>query len=688
MPRLSLRPLLCLLPLVSIAGVEEEVPGLRRIVATDGDFTAVVEDRRVRAVGFDEIEDLAGSIGIDRDDIRAVRYHGTLHVAEGGEHVFRVEVDDAARILIDGVQVLPRWATRDGGPEWEESVHLEAGPHDFQIDYRNDGGGGEVAIEWEGPGLKRGPLDDHVTTASWGGMSVVDREAFADDGERVRGLRARFYADTACDELAAERLVGDIDVAGGLPFADGRSEEFAVEWTGVLRIDRAGEYRFRCEHDDGAQLRIAGRDVFGEWHPEGGGHGRSEGRIELAEGLHPFHLRYNQGRGDAELALTWRGPGVDEGPIPAERLRTSPWPEMRHRAPMLVFLFVGHSNLDGRAGGPAGEVHPRAWIWDDDRWRRPDDGDNGPVRPFLATVAERYPDHRVGAVRIAKSGSSVDRDWREGKRNFAEAVAAAEEVGRHGHLVGIVSFLGWCDGGERDRAIAEGFAEDFPRFVADLRAAIGDEDLAWIASKAEWGRSAMKSEESEARWRMVYDSFAEFPDRIADLVTVESEGIDLRDNHHFSTRGYEQWAERLDAVLEETGIVDRAIADLPPLPELPAESKSETPAGACTVVAELVRASRTRTPDELGTYEHCLVVHEYRVRKVVDGAYEGERLLAIDWAVRDREPQPAASYREGSVRRLRCEPWRAHRKLHSLPLDDDIVDVVTPHFLVEAADEP
>ncbi|OYV88405.1 MAG: hypothetical protein B7Z73_08590, partial [Planctomycetia bacterium 21-64-5] len=87
-----------------------------------------------------------------------------------------------------------------------------------------------------------------------------------------------------------------------------RTNNFGVQFTGFLKIDRGGRYTFHIGSDDGSLLTIDGNKVADSdgVHP----HLVSSGSIDLKQGTHPIRVGYMQGGGEWTLDLDIEGPGL------------------------------------------------------------------------------------------------------------------------------------------------------------------------------------------------------------------------------------------------------------------------------------------------------------------------------------------------------------------------------------------
>src|SRR5687768_5803166 len=111
----------------------------------------------------------------------------------------------------------------------------------------------------------------------------------------------------------------DFDDAGDEEFHGTKlTDQFYVRWTGVIRIDAPGDYRFFTTSDDGSRLFIGDRLVVNN----GGPHAMIEksGTITLTAGTHPIKVEYFQGGGGKGCKVAWQPPGSKREPIPSSVL--------------------------------------------------------------------------------------------------------------------------------------------------------------------------------------------------------------------------------------------------------------------------------------------------------------------------------------------------------------------------------
>ena len=135
-----------------------------------------------------------------------------------------------------------------------------------------------------------------------------------------RGMTAAFYTNTQWRNAPAivrvERQINldFVTADSSLP-----QQDFSVEWSGWLRIDRDGQYIFSTRTDDGSAIEIDGHVVV----DNGGVHRptRRTATIAMTPGPHRIRVRFMQAAGTYEFYASWTPPGdKDESALPTPQL--------------------------------------------------------------------------------------------------------------------------------------------------------------------------------------------------------------------------------------------------------------------------------------------------------------------------------------------------------------------------------
>ena len=136
-----------------------------------------------------------------------------------------------------------------------------------------------------------------------------------------RGITAKFHPNKEWlrpTVVSVERQINlDFMTAAPAPLPQ---QDFSVEWTGWLRIDRDGQYAFDLRSDDGSSFELDGhvivdasRDVLFPTH--------RTATIAVSRGLHQIRVRFVQTDGGYEFYTYWTPPGeVDLAPFPTQQL--------------------------------------------------------------------------------------------------------------------------------------------------------------------------------------------------------------------------------------------------------------------------------------------------------------------------------------------------------------------------------
>ncbi|MFP4355015.1 MAG: PA14 domain-containing protein [Phycisphaerae bacterium] len=656
----------------AVAGQPDRAPGLRGEYFRKDNFADRLADRLDATV---QIEDEQQLIFPAEAEAQSIRWTGSLEVPKSGRYTFGYRVDDELAVWIDGRKIIDQNESMDEAKQVE--VELEAASKPIRIEYRNSGGGNaELDLHWKGPGLKDQPLGStHLSVAAWKHMPPETAEAF-DLGKdwkdsRTTGLRGQYFRGEHWDKRVHEQLDRSPDIPGNYPMPSGRLEEISVRWTGLLQVERDGQYTFEVDSDNGFWMSLNGRQVIAQSR-----HGRRSYKLKLEKGLYPLRIDHNQGGGDCHLRLRWSGPGFKDESL-AGSVWTRRWKGMSPAEPMVVFLMYGHSNMDGRAKQTQVD-HPRIWQWGDGVWQRLEE-DKSASGPMLHALAGKYPNTHFGMVKVTTSGGTLKEDFLPKRWSYRRLIEEVGQIAGPHRIGGVVTMIGWCEGGQEEGE-PRSFGEDFAKMIDSLRKDLDQPDLPFVVSQVEAGNPPKRD---QAAWKTVHAAIADLP-RYRDNVVVVPANDALLDTHHYDRKGNQIWAKRAAELAGKAKLVEHSLGE-GQLRIGRAEAPKTRGSGKTLAVvrAKLEKISKARSVEQLGTYRHSLLTAQYRVMEVVSGEMDHKRILVLTYGIRDREPQKAARLRPGRTMVLELSDWADHRPLHSLAIDDDIDNYDSPQFWAE-----
>ena len=106
-------------------------------------------------------------------------------------------------------------------------------------------------------------------------------------------------------------------------------------------------------------------------------------------------------------------------------------------------------------------------------------------------------------------------------------------------------------------------------------------------------------------------------------------------------------------------------------------SAERNPNDRLVVEARLQESAPIPTPESILPYRSALLVNEYEVVDVLEGTYEGTKLLVAHWVIQDGKVLDNAAREKGSVRRMTLDLYDQHEELEGerLVMDSDAFDL-------------
>lgn len=139
----------------------------------------------------------------------------------------------------------------------------------------------------------------------------------AKEDEMYPGLIAKQYKYNRNLQKIAELTTGaKLESAGVVPIINAFGEDmkglennFSIIFSGYLKIEKKGVYKFQLLSDDGSDLLINDTKIIDHDGLHGGN--TKDGSIALEKGFHKIKVNYFQGAGGKSIILRWKPEGFD-----------------------------------------------------------------------------------------------------------------------------------------------------------------------------------------------------------------------------------------------------------------------------------------------------------------------------------------------------------------------------------------
>ncbi len=273
------------------------VPGQGALLAT-----------RTEAVDFDWGAGAPAGVTADRF---AARWSGSVIADVGGLYRFQTVSDDGVRLWVDGQLVIDNWTPHGATADTSAALRLEAGRrYAIRLEYFEDEWDATIRLRWQRPGAS--------------GFAAIPAAALRSTAPppagAAQGLRAEYFVGMAPGAGAAvvtRTEPVDFDWADAAPAPGVPRDGFSVRWTGTVRAEQSGAFRFRTVSDDGIRLWVGGRLLIDRWDDHATSVDDSAAMELVAGQRYEVRLEYYENGGDAVARLHWLRPGQTQfEPVP------------------------------------------------------------------------------------------------------------------------------------------------------------------------------------------------------------------------------------------------------------------------------------------------------------------------------------------------------------------------------------
>ncbi len=235
---------------------------------------------------------------------------------------------------------------------------------------------------------------------------------------------------------------------------------------------------------------------------------------------------------------------------------------------VIVFLHVGHSNMAGRATGPA-ELHsfeydtdPHLWAYGaGGAWRpaaeplSPDSatlGKAGPGMSILRTALAMAPELYMVSIGHGHSGDTGGycRNFRKGGLFYDIVMGPALELKGKVTFGGVFGMFGIAE--NVDLSHAGQFGVCLAGVIGDMRADLQEPSLPFLIG--DWEATMGEFAPTSSIGMTIIPQLHMVANTTPSSKLIPSNGLALEDDHHYNFAGHKAWAERGFALMKEAGM--------------------------------------------------------------------------------------------------------------------------------------
>jgi hyaluronate lyase len=333
-----------------------------------------------------------------------VRWMGKIQAQRSGLHLFHTQSDEGGRLWIDGKSLIDDWDQHPRATvEDVGGISLVAGRYyDIRMEYTEDVEPGVARLFWTQPGAAK---------------EIVPQSQLY---PAIQGLKGTYYWATNMTGSYSQwvRVDDTVNFSWGTnsPEPTTLSIPFAVRWTGKVKANAAGQYKFFTSSDDAARLYVNGQLLIDNWTPHAPTENSNTITLAAAGVYYDLTLEYFNQSGAGTVILSWQPPGETKQVIPASNLT----PGQNNNPPILATLtnYVGvrggtvnfaataadpdtpsqSLNFTLDTGSPPGAmIHPSSGAF---AWTIPHDQPFGPVQ-FTVRVSDNGLPQMSDAQRVS-----------------------------------------------------------------------------------------------------------------------------------------------------------------------------------------------------------------------------------------------------------------------------------------------
>ncbi len=229
---------------------------------------------------------------------------------------------------------------------------------------------------------------------------------------------------------------------------------------------------------------------------------------------------------------------------------------------LIVFIFVGHSNMTGYGGVMDTVKHPRAWMYnqhDKKYWQACDPIETkksspSPTLPFLKKMAELYPEYYFCGLKVTNAGTPMSEHFLRGQVEYQMILDAINSIKTETTLGGVLAMFGLAEG--ISDSLSQRLTVDVMDMLFSFREDFGVPDLPAVFGLFEENADTSVIPDYFTYSDRIIEQIAAIPgadtlNRSA-LTPYEPVPADMYfDDHHYNENGYVLWSNTASEIVSQ-----------------------------------------------------------------------------------------------------------------------------------------
>lgn len=295
-------------------------PGLFGSYYQDRSFKGLVDSKIDSVISFDSWTLAAPHPSIDMTNGFAGHWTGFIKPAYSETYTFYVNTNHGVKLWINNKKIIDQFNNKTQKEIVSKTIDLLAGQtYDIELSYdatTGDNGYGALSLLWQSSSQAKEIIPTNALSNWSTGPSIT--------GNLKNGIYAQYFYDKKLNSMGAAHVITpstlNFNFGTGSPDPLVKSTNYSIRWSGMIKSNEKGKYRFYATGKDAFQVYVNGSKIINSWKDRTTPT-TENGAISLeANSYYSFQVWYYKTTGEGSFKLEWEGPTTPRQEVPLNAL--------------------------------------------------------------------------------------------------------------------------------------------------------------------------------------------------------------------------------------------------------------------------------------------------------------------------------------------------------------------------------